>query len=81
MKIALSAAALYLAVFSALRLAFLWRFNDSASSASELLEALYLGIKFDLRLAVLLSAPMLLAAIPPLDPARRAAARRAWIGY
>lgn len=81
MKIALSAAALYVVMFSALRLAFLWTFSDSVGSAGELLEALYLGFKFDLRLAVLLSAPMLLAAIPLLDPARRAAARRLWIVY
>ena len=71
MRLALSAAGLFLALFCALRLAFLWAFHDPAASTEELAQALYLGLKFDARLAVIAAAPLLL--VPK--------ARRLWIVY
>jgi phosphoglycerol transferase MdoB-like AlkP superfamily enzyme len=47
-----------------------------------LLKAFYLGSKFDLRLVLLLLLPLaLLGWIPLFDPARRRAARIAWLAY
>lgn len=75
---------LYLVAFSALRLGF-WLYFDSSNDplpGSELLSALYLGLKFDLRLALLLLLPLfLLAWLPWLSPFHSAAARRFWVGY
>jgi phosphoglycerol transferase MdoB-like AlkP superfamily enzyme len=51
---------LNLAAFFGLRLAFLWAFGEPGTATGELLQALYLGFKFDLRLALLASAPLLL---------------------
>lgn len=82
MKLALLATALNLAAFACLRIAFLWTFGNLASSPGELLQAFYLGFKFDLRLAVLVSSPLIVTAwLPLLDPARRRAARRFWLAY
>jgi len=53
-----------------------------ATPLADLSRAVYLGFKFDLRLALLLSLPfVVLSWIPVLDPTRRAAGRRIWIGY
>ena len=68
----------------ALRLAFFAVFRNPADApdAATLLESLYVGCKFDLRLALLLNLPFaLLAHLPPLDPFRRPRARRLWVGY
>lgn len=61
MRLALTAAGLYLALFCVLRVAFLWAFREPAASAEELAQAFYLGLKFDARLAVLAAAPLLLS--------------------
>src|SRR5229473_4285854 len=76
--------AIDLVVFAAFRGAFWAAFHDALASASwaDLLKALYLGLKFDLRLALLLCLPLaLLGWIAPFDPARRRAARIGWLGY
>lgn len=75
---------LALLVMGALRIAFLAAFRDPADApeTSALLQSLYLGFKFDLRLALLLNLPFaLLSVLPALDPFRRAGARRLWVGY
>jgi len=80
----LALTAINLVAFTAFRGAFWAVFHDSVASASraDLLKALYLGFKFDLRLSLLLCLPLaLLGWISPADPARRRAARIAWIGY
>jgi phosphoglycerol transferase MdoB-like AlkP superfamily enzyme len=74
LKLALAALGLSLTAFFGLRLAFLWVFGEPGTSTDELLQALYLGFKFDLRLAVLASAPLLLLGWITK-------ARRLWIVY
>src|SRR6266851_4883789 len=76
--------AIDLVVFAAFRGAFWAAFHEALANASraDLLKALYLGLKFDLRLALLLCLPLaLLGWIAPFDPARRRAARIGWLGY
>ena len=75
--------AIDLVVFTAFRGAFWAAFHEALANAprADLLKALYLGFKFDLRLALLLCLPLaLLGWIAPFDPARRRAARIAWLG-
>src|SRR5258707_15413969 len=75
--------AIDLVVFAAFRGAFWAAFHEALANApsGDLLKALYLGFKFDLRLALLLCLPLaLLGWIAPFDPARRRAARIAWLG-
>jgi phosphoglycerol transferase MdoB-like AlkP superfamily enzyme len=82
MRFALAAAAINFLIFVVLRMAFAGAFQAFAAgaSASEMLQALYIGVKFDLRLAILVSAPVaLLGLIPFLNPARNA--RPFWLGY
>lgn len=70
--------------YFALRLAFLVAHSSLASAApfTDLLHALYIGLKFDIRLALLATAPYLLfAAIPWLNPSCRPLAIRAWLSY
>src|ERR1700704_3390433 len=72
-----------LVVFAALRGAFWAAFHEALANASraDLLKALYLGFKFDLRLALFLCLPLaLLGWIAPFDPARRRGARIAGPG-
>ncbi|HZT63431.1 MAG TPA: sulfatase-like hydrolase/transferase [Burkholderiales bacterium] len=76
--------AIELLVFGAFRLAFWVAFRETLAGASweDLAKALYLGSKFDLRLALLLLLPLaLLGWIPLFDPARRRAARIGWLAY
>ena len=76
--------AINLAVFAAFRLLFWAIFHEATAAApwGEVLRALYLGLKFDLRLALLIGLPLaLIAWIPLFDPARRRWARLAWLGY
>ena len=80
----LALTAIDLAVFAVLRGAFWAAFHEALANASraDLLKALYLGFKFDLRLALLLCLPLaLLGWIALFDPARRRAARIAWLAY
>src|SRR5882672_9954837 len=76
--------AIELLVFGAFRLAFWAAFRETLAGASweDLAKALYLGSKFDLRLALLLLLPLaLLGWIPLFDPARRRGARIGWLAY
>ncbi len=71
-------------VMGALRLAFFAVFRSAGDDLDTegFLQALYLGFKFDLRLALLLNLPFaLLVHVPALDPFRRPRARRLWVGY
>ena len=80
----LALTAINVAVFAAFRVVFWAAFHEDSASASwtDILKALYLGFKFDLRLALLLGLPLaLLGWIPIFSPARRSAARIAWLGY
>ena len=80
----LALTAINLVVFAAFRGIFWAAFHEALANASwaDLLKALYLGFKFDLRLALLLWLPLaLLGWIPLFDPARRRAARIAWLAY
>src|SRR5882672_9569181 len=76
--------AIELLVFGAFRLAFWVAFRETLAGASweDLAKALYLGSKFDLRLALLLLLPLaLLGWIPLFDPSRRRGARTGWLAY
>ena len=80
----LALVAINFAVFAGLRLIFWASFHEATAGAAwaDVLKALYLGFKFDLRLALLLGLPLaLLGWIPLFNPARRSAARFAWLGY
>jgi phosphoglycerol transferase MdoB-like AlkP superfamily enzyme len=80
----LALTAINFAVFATLRIIFWVSFHEVSAGAAwaDVLKALYLGFKFDLRLALLLGLPLaLLGWIPLFDPARRSAARFAWLGY
>src|SRR5207244_9297449 len=80
----LALTAINLVVFAALRAVFWAAFQEALANASwaDLLKALYLGFKFDLRLALLLCLPLALLGWTALfDPARRRAARIAWLAY
>ncbi|HMG59806.1 MAG TPA: LTA synthase family protein [Burkholderiales bacterium] len=80
----LALTAINLFVFAAFRVVFWAAFQEALANASwaDLLKALYLGFKFDLRLALLLCLPLaLLGWIALFDLARRRAARIAWLAY
>jgi phosphoglycerol transferase MdoB-like AlkP superfamily enzyme len=73
-----------LILFTLLRIAFWWIFRDGAGDvgASDLLWAFYLGLKFDLRLSMLIGLPVLLLGwIPPLHAVRSRWGRGLWTGY
>ena len=76
--------AIELLVFGGFRVAFFIAFRGTlaGASAADLAKAFYLGTKFDLRLALLLLLPLaILGWFPLFDPARRRAARIAWLLY
>ncbi len=80
-RMALVVGAANLLAFALLRLAFLATFRDRAPDApvADVLEALAIGLRFDLRLAALLVAPLLaLSWLAPLNPARSRRARALW---
>ena len=73
----LALVAINLLVFVAFRAVFWFAFRETLAGASwgDLAKAVYLGSKFDLRLALLLVLPLaLLGWISVFDPARRRAA-------
>jgi phosphoglycerol transferase MdoB-like AlkP superfamily enzyme len=75
---------LLVAVFTGLRAAFWWVFQDPSDSpeGGALLQAFYLGLKFDLRLALLVHLPFaVLGFWRPFDPFRSPRARRAWLWW
>jgi phosphoglycerol transferase MdoB-like AlkP superfamily enzyme len=83
-RLLLAVTAINVAVFAAFRVVFWAVFHEASASASwaDILRALYLGFKFDLRLALLLGLPLaLLGWIPIFNPLRWRAARIAWLGY
>jgi phosphoglycerol transferase MdoB-like AlkP superfamily enzyme len=72
------------AIFAALRGCFWAIFHEASADAAwtEVATALYLGLKFDLRLALLICLPLtLLGWIPHFDPTRSRFARGAWMAY
>ncbi|UCE88570.1 MAG: sulfatase-like hydrolase/transferase [Pseudomonadota bacterium] len=75
---------LQLALFSVLRVVFWLWFENPADPlpGATAARALYLGLKFDLRLLLLVMLPVLLLGwMRPLSPFGPAAARWLWIGY
>lgn len=84
LRFVLAACALNLLLFLALRLVFWSVFRSTAPDAPlpDVLQGLYLGLKFDLRLALLIGLPpLVLGGLPPLSPVRHLFARRFWLGY
>jgi len=76
--------ALCLLAFTAMRIVFYAVFAPPSDPLSWplLARAFYIGLKFDLRLAVLINLPMLLLSwIKPLNPYAAAWARRGWIAW
>lgn len=74
----------YIAVYSAARLAF-WLFFDNPNDPlawDDLLRALYLGLKFDLRLTLLIILPIfLLGWMKCLSPFEGGFGRKLWLSY
>lgn len=80
----LALVAVNVAVYATFRLCFWATYREASADAAwtDVLTALYLGLKFDLRLALVLCLPVaLLGWIPPFDPTRSRVAQAAWIGY
>ncbi|MCB9915976.1 MAG: LTA synthase family protein [Planctomycetes bacterium] len=80
--LALRLVAAQLGLLYLLRAVFYFWFRGSAGEldAGEVFGALWTGAKFDLRLVLVVSLPLLvLALVPALDPTRRVGARRAWL--
>lgn len=76
--------AINFAVFVVFRIVFFLVFSDAAANVeiSAILQALYTGFKFDLRLALLIGLPLLLlGAVPFFNPARFVFVRRVWLTY
>jgi phosphoglycerol transferase MdoB-like AlkP superfamily enzyme len=75
---------LFVLACTGLRVAFWTVFQDptDAPESRTLLEAFYLGLKFDLRLALLLHLPFAVLGLwPAFDPFRSPRARRPWLVY
>jgi phosphoglycerol transferase MdoB-like AlkP superfamily enzyme len=84
LRLFLATSALTFAFLLLFRLAFFLVFQGRGESVepTELAGAAYLGAKFDLRLALLLTLPALaLSWLPVLDPLRSQLAARLWRGY
>jgi phosphoglycerol transferase MdoB-like AlkP superfamily enzyme len=83
-RLVLALAAIQFASFAVLRGVFWAVFRDTLAGASwaDLLKAFAIGLRFDLRLALLVCLPLaVLGWIPLLDPSRRRAARLGWLAY
>ncbi len=74
----------YVVAFSAARLGF-WLLHDNPNDplgSADLLQALYIGLKFDLRLSLLIILPVLLLGwLKPLNPLTTTFGRRLWLAY
>lgn len=84
LRLALAIIAIQLAIGTLLRIMFSLAFGSSGGDVpiGDLLKAGYLGLKFDLRLALLICLPLfLLSWIPGLNPIRTTIARYVWLGY
>jgi phosphoglycerol transferase MdoB-like AlkP superfamily enzyme len=80
----LAVVAVNVAIYAALRLGFWASYREASAGARwrDVAEALYLGLKFDLRLALILALPLaLLGWVPRFDPARSRLARAVWVAY
>lgn len=69
LPLALTLFALNVLAFSILRVVFFFVFRDHPMPAGELLQAFYLGLKFDARLAALVSIPLLFLTWPAIATA------------
>ncbi len=73
---------LNLILFSVLRLAFLWAFNSPEDPLGPLLwKSLYIGFKFDLRLAVIINMPLMLTWVWFISPYDKPSGRWFWGTY
>ncbi len=83
LRFGLSIILLLVVLCTALRYLFFFSFGDDVQlSSGELLQAFYVGLKFDLRLALILVLPFFaLVWIPPLNLARSTQARTFWSAY
>ncbi len=75
---------LFWVVQTVLRLAFWVRFHQPSDPVpgKDLLEAFYLGLKYDLRVAIFVAIPILLLGwIKPFHPVYSRFGRRLWLGY
>lgn len=84
LRLGLVLLAILLGLMTVLRFVFWVSFHgsDSPVAFGTLLKAYFIGFRFDLRLALLLLLPWLVATrIPALDPERSAWARRFWAGH
>ena len=74
--------ALNLILFSVLRLAFLWAFNSPEDPLGPLLwKSLYIGFKFDLRLAVIINMPLMLTWVWFISPYDKRSGSWLWGAY
>ncbi len=83
-RFALVVIGINLLIFTLFRIIFWALFRSTAPEApgSDLLRALYLGFKFDLRLTLLICLPVLaLSWVPGLNFVRSSIARRVWLAY
>ena len=83
LRFGLSIILLLVVLCTALRYLFFFSFGDDVQlSSGELLQAFYVGLKLDLRLALILVLPFFaLVWIPPLNLARSTQARTFWSAY
>lgn len=84
LRLILIVVAIQLAIGTTFRAAFGIVFRDGSGTVplADLLQAGYLGLKFDLRLALLICLPFLaLSWLPGLNPTRGRVGRRLWLGY
>jgi phosphoglycerol transferase MdoB-like AlkP superfamily enzyme len=83
-RFVLHVAAASFLLFALLRLVFWYLFAPIPSSApaADIANALYIGFRFDLRLALIVTLPLaLLGWIPVINPSRHRLVRNAWLGY
>ncbi len=74
--------ALNLILFTALRLAFLWAFGSSDDPLGAMLwKSLYIGFKFDLKLATIMNLPLMLTWIWFISPYDKPSGRWLWGAY
>ena len=72
----------FLVPFTLMRLGFLWFFRSGETPASDLVQAFYLGLKFDIRvILVFLIVPALGMLLPPLNPQKKPMAATLWAAW
>jgi len=84
MRVGLVVIVLTMIILSLFRIVFWVLFRSTAQEATgpDLLRAMYLGFKFDLRLSVVICLPaLILSWIPRLNFTRSSTAKRIWVGY